>query len=163
MNNKLKYILVAVIAIVAAIYFYNKYRVAPGINLEKISLKDITGQPVKFSDFKGRKIILTFSASWCGNCLVELKALNAIKNKELSDVEVIVISDEPLETVQAFKERRGYPFTFLKMEGSFSSLGINAIPTNYILNKNLEVKYEKVGEIDWKDASTVQFMKKLME
>ncbi|MGZ3900891.1 MAG: TlpA family protein disulfide reductase, partial [Bacteroidia bacterium] len=59
--------------------------------------------------------------------------------------------------------KRNYPFTFLKMDESFASLGINAIPTNYILNKNLEIKYEKVGEIDWKDPSTVQYMKKLME
>ncbi|MGZ3919672.1 MAG: TlpA family protein disulfide reductase [Bacteroidia bacterium] len=163
MNNKLKYVLFAILAVIVVLYLYNKYRVAPGIDLNKLALKDINGQPVKFGAFKEKKVILTFSASWCGNCLVEMKALNAIKNSELSDVEVIVISDEPLETVQAFKEKRNYPFTFLKMDESFASLGINAIPTNYILNKNLEIKYEKVGEIDWKDPSTVQYMKKLME
>ncbi|MBA3663154.1 MAG: TlpA family protein disulfide reductase [Bacteroidetes bacterium] len=163
MNNKLKYVIFAVLAVLTALYFFNKYKVAPGINLSQLSLSDLSGQPVKLEEFKGKKIILTFGASWCGNCIMEMKSLNQIKESELNDVEIICISDEALDVVQSFKERKNYPFIFLKMNGSFASIGIHAIPTTYILNKDFKIKYEKVGEIDWKDASTVEYMKKLME
>lgn len=163
MNNKLKYLIIALLVVLAVIYFYNKYRVAPGLDFNKFTLTDINGQPVKIESFKGKKIILEFGASWCGNCLSEMKGLNAVKDSELNDVEVICISDEPLETIQAFRERKGYPFTFLKLAQSFPSVGINSIPTNYILDTQLKVKYEKVGEIDWKDPSTLEHLKKLME
>lgn len=162
MNNKIKYIILAVLAILAVLFFYNKYRVAPGVDFNKISLVDLAGNPVKISDYKGKKTIVSFGASWCGNCLMELKSLMAVKEKELSDVDVVVISDEDLETVKAFKDRKNYPFIFLKMNESFASIGINSIPTNYILNKDHKIKYEKVGEIDWKDPSTLAHMKKLL-
>jgi peroxiredoxin len=163
MNNKLKYLVIAILGALLIIYFYNKYRVAPGLDLSKLSLTDLDGKPVKIENFKGRKIILTFGASWCGNCISEMKVLNSIKDTELRDVEIICVSDEPLETIRSFRERKAYPFTFLKLDQSFQSIGINSIPTNYILNNDLDVKYEKVGEIDWKDFSTREHLKKIMD
>ncbi|MCW3076615.1 MAG: alkyl hydroperoxide reductase/Thiol specific antioxidant/Mal allergen [Bacteroidetes bacterium] len=163
MNTKLKYIITGILALLIILFFYNKYRIAPSVDFNKLNLIDLNGQPVRFQDFKGKKVIFSFGASWCGNCVMELRDLMSIKESELKDVDVVIISDEDLETVIAFKERKNYPFTFLKMNGSFNSIGVNAIPTNYIVNKNLEIKYEKVGEIDWKDPSTLQHMKRLLE
>lgn len=162
MSKIFKYLAIAILLAFAAWFFYNKYRVAPGLDFKKLNLTDLNGNPVKFKDFKGKKLIVSFGASWCGNCISELRDLNEIKD-ELTGIEVVIISDEDLETVKNFKERRSYPFTFLKMEQSFNSIGINSIPTNYIFNKNLELKYEKVGEINYKDFSTLEYIKKQME
>ncbi|MBI2721068.1 MAG: TlpA family protein disulfide reductase [Bacteroidetes bacterium] len=162
MSKIFKYLAIAILLVFAAWFFYNKYRVAPGLDFKKLNLTDLNGNPVKFEDFKGKKLIVSFGASWCGNCISELKDLTQIKD-ELAGIEVLIISDEPLETVVKFKERKSYPFTFLKMEQSFGSIGINSIPTNYIFNKNLELKYEKVGEINYKDFSTLEYIKKQME
>jgi thiol-disulfide isomerase/thioredoxin len=163
MAGKLKYILIAVLGLLAALFFYNKYRVAPGVDFNKLALFDVEGKPVKWTDFEGKKMVVSFGASWCPNCLDELKLINSIKEKELTDVEIIVISDEELKTVQAFKGRKNYSFTFLKMNQTFNSIGVNAIPTIYILNTKLEVKDETVGYIDWHDLSTVEHLRKLME
>jgi thiol-disulfide isomerase/thioredoxin len=163
MNNKLKYLIFAILAGLVILFFYNKYRVAPGVDFSKVNLYDMEGKPVQFSSFKGKKLVVSFSASWCGNCITELRALNAIKDKDLPDVEIIVISDEDLETVQQFKEKFAPSYTVLKMDQPFPSLGINAIPVNYIFNTKLENTEQVVGEIDWKDPSTVERLKKLME
>lgn len=163
MNKKWISITILVIGAFIAFYFYNKYNSAPTIDFNKLSLSDLDGNPVKFSDFKGKKLIVGFSASWCPNCLEEMKEMNAIKDKELSDVEVVIISDEPLETIVAWKERKGYPFTYLMLNSGFNDIGIFSIPTSYVVNTKLEVKKETVGYIDWKDASTVEHLKKLME
>ncbi len=163
MAGKVKYIIFIALGLIVALFFYNKYKVAPGINFHKLTLFSSDGEPVKWTDFEGKKLIVSFGASWCPNCIDELKMINSIKAQSLMDVQIIVISDEPIEKVKAFYERKGYPFTFLKMQQSFNSIGVNAIPTTYILNTKLEVKDETVGYIDWKDVSTVEHFKKLME
>ncbi|MDO9001462.1 MAG: TlpA disulfide reductase family protein [Bacteroidota bacterium] len=163
MNKKLINILILVILGFLGFYFYKKYNVAPTINFEKLSLVDLDNQPVKFSSFKGKKMVVCFSASWCPNCLVELKELNEVKNSELADVDVIVISDESLEKVISFKERKAYPFTFLKLNQSFGDIGIFSIPTSYIVNTKLEVKKETVGYLDWKNHSAAEALVKLMD
>ena len=163
MNKKWLGIIISVIALLIGLYFYNKYNVAPSIDFNKLTLTDLQENPLKFSSFKGKKLVVCFSASWCPNCLDEMKEMNAIKDVELSDVEVLIISDEPLEKIMSLKERTDYPFTFLKMEQKFNDVGIFSIPTSYIVNTNLEVKKETVGYLDWTNAATVEHLKKLME
>ena len=162
MNKKVIYLIAFLALAFAAFYMYQKYRVAPAVNFTQLSLTDLNGQPVQFSSFKGKKTVVCFSASWCPNCRVELKDINQVKG-ELPDVEILVISDEPLDVVNAFKEKMGYPFTFLKMNQSFNAIGINSIPVSYLFNINQEVKKESVGYLDWKDPSTLVHLKKIME
>lgn len=163
MNKKWINLLFLVIAALVGFYFYNKYKVAPSIDFSKLTLVDLQEQPVKFESFKGKKLVVCFSASWCPNCLDELRELNDIKNNELKDVEVLVISDEPLEKIMSFKEKTNYPFIFLKLTKGFNEIGIFSIPTSYIVNTKLEVKKETVGYLDWKDASTAEHLVKLMD
>jgi len=152
-----------IIAAFVAFFIYQKYRIAPSIELNELNLVDLNDQPVSMSDFKGKKVVLCFSASWCGNCREELATIASIKEKDLQDVEVVVISDESLKKIQEFKVRNGYSFTYLKMNKSFGEIGINSIPTTYILNTSQEIKKETVGYLNWKDASTLEHLKKLME
>ena len=163
MFKKWIYPLGLVVAVLIAFYIYRKYRIAPSIDLNALNLVNIEQQPVKMTFFTGKKVVLCFSASWCGNCREELDVLASIKEKDLVDVEVVVISDETIEKIKMFKEKRAYPFTFLKMDRSFSTIGINSIPTSYIINTKLEITKETVGYLNWKDPSTLQHLKKLME
>jgi hypothetical protein len=45
----------------------------------------------------------------------------------------------------------------------FSDIGINSIPTTYLLNAKGEIVYNNVGFIDWEDESTFQHLISLME
>ncbi len=163
MSKKWIYPAGLIIAALIGFFMYQKYRIAPTLKLNELGLVNLDGNAVNLETFEGKKLVLCFSASWCGNCREELNTIATIKQKELSDVEVIVISDETLEKVTRFKEKSEYPFTFLKMNKSFNEMGINSIPTSYIVNTNLEVKKETVGYLNWKDPSTLEHLKKLME
>jgi thiol-disulfide isomerase/thioredoxin len=163
MNKKWLYTLVLLVLIFMAFYIYQRYRVAPAVNFNALVLTDLENKPVKFDQLKGKKTVVCFGASWCGNCLEELEELGAVKDSELADVNVVVISDEPVERVQAFAARNSSSFLFLKLHQSFPSIGINAIPVSYILNAGQEVKKVSVGYVNWADPSTREHLKKLME
>ncbi len=151
------------VAAFAVFYFYNRYRVAPKVNFPVLQLQDLNGQTVSFDSFKGKKLVVSFGASWCPNCIEELTILKKINDTQLQGITVVVISDEPLEKISAFKERREYPFIFLKMDKTFDAIGIHSIPTTYIVNTKLEVVKEQVGYINWEDASTLNHLKTIME
>lgn len=162
MNRKWMYLVGFLLLVFVAFYVYKKYRVAPTIDLSQLNLSDLEGKPVTFDSFNGKKKLVLFSASWCPNCLMELKDIFSIR-AELADVEILVISDEPLEVVNAFKESRNYPFTFLKLTRPFNEIGIYSIPVSYVVNTKQKVMKETVGYLDWKDPSTREHLKKLMD
>jgi peroxiredoxin len=158
-----KYIYIALMVIVALVmlYYYNQYSQAPKVDFNKLSLIDTKGQAFDFASLKGKKVIVSFYASWCGNCIDEMKDLVKVKNSGLQDVEVICISDEPMETVVGFEQSHQYPYTFIKMKQSLNQIGIMSIPVNYLLNEKSEIVHEEVGAIQWDDPSTLNHMKSL--
>jgi peroxiredoxin len=163
MSKKIIFGIGLVIAAFVAFYFYNTYRVAPKVKFDTLGLINLEGNPEKISDYVGKKLVVSFGASWCPNCIEELNTLKKIHADKLNGIEIIVISDEDLETVAGFKSRRDYPFTFLKMNASFNAIGINSIPTTYIINTKGEVMKEEVGYFDWEDESTLAHLKALMD
>ncbi|HWY37799.1 MAG TPA: TlpA disulfide reductase family protein, partial [Bacteroidia bacterium] len=124
-----------------------------------LTYKDTSGNDVKLDKFKGKKIIFSFWGTWCGECLIELKQLNELKKIDMFDTEVILVSDEPIEKITRFMQRKKYPFTFLQFNRPFSEIHVNAFPTNYLINSRGEVTYSKVGAINWKDNSVISFAK----
>ena len=165
MGSKWVYVFLFLIAGLAALFFYDKFRVAPTIKFAEVKLFNLAYEPIQFKQFEGRSAIVSFGASWCGNCIEELNILKSLTERQpnaLEGIQIIVISDESIEKINRFKEKRQYPFVFLKMEKSFASLGINSIPTTYLLNKKLEIKKEQVGYLDWNDPSTREHLLKLM-
>lgn len=159
-----KIILLFIVALIGlgVFYFYSKYRMAPTVDITKLNLVNLAGEAFDVNSLKGKKTIICFSASWCGNCISEMKALKKIKDTELQDIEIVIIDDEPLEQVIKFKEYKDYPFTFLKLNQSFPNIGILSIPVSYFYDSSLILKGDEVGELDWLDPSAREHYKQLM-
>ena len=151
------------IAFLIGMYVYNKYNVAPQIDISKLEIIDEASQKFDIKSLKGKKVIISFYASWCPNCIDELEVLNKIKNEKLADITVLAITDESLEKLTSFKEKKQYPFTFLKLTKPFNDIGVFSIPTVYLLNTNNEIVYDNVGYINWEDESTLSHLKTLMK
>ena len=156
-------ILFLIVGAAAGFYFYNKYNVAPKIDITKIEVVDQDTVLFDITSLKGKKVIVSFYASWCPNCLVELKEINSVKDSKLADVTVLAVTDESLEKPSEFKNKTGYPYTFLALTNNFNSFGIFSIPTTYLINTKGEVVYDNVGYIDWTDESTVEHLTSLMQ
>lgn len=90
------------------------YIVKVGDTAPDFTLKLTTGNSVKLSDYKGKLIMLQFTASWCSVCRKEMPFIEKdiwLKYKTNPDFRLLAIDrDEPLETVQNFA--RDIPITY---------------------------------------------------
>ncbi len=162
MQKKLFPVLIVVLIALGGLYYYQHYVAAPSIKFETLSLKTTDGKDFDLKSLKGKKTIVFMYASWCGECRKEQEAVSKIRESQLNGIDILCISDEPMEEVIGFSQNKHYPFTYLKMEQNFNSIGIYSIPVTYFLNGNLEVVEEKLGFIPWDDASTVEHLKSLL-
>jgi peroxiredoxin len=160
-SKKIILLVVVVLAALFGLFRYKKYRMAPAIELFKQEVYDENNEKADLSAYKGKKLIISYYASWCGDCLKEMKTLDEVREAELKDVVIIAITDESLEKMVRFKEKEQYPFTFLHLNKSFDKINIYTIPVTYVINTKGELVYEKVGAINWKDPSLMSHVKAL--
>jgi thiol-disulfide isomerase/thioredoxin len=144
-------------------YFYQKYRVAPELKTAQLPIQTLDGNDVSLARYQGQKTALCFAASWCGPCRQELKMIGELKSTTLKDVKIVVISDEDPLQIERLKMQFPFDFEWLRLKQPFASIGINSIPTSYLLNRQGRVVKQKVGAIDWEDPSTANYHLGLMD
>ena len=81
---------------------YGTDMLAPGTPVPDFTLNDIEGEAVNISDFRGRKVVLLFWASWCPDCRAEVPHIKAMQaTADPSKVAFVSVSFD--RTFNAFK------------------------------------------------------------
>lgn len=77
---------------------------APGADAPEFTLNDIEGKQVSITDFKGRKVVLLFWASWCPDCRAEVPQLKAMQaSADPSNVAFVSVSfDRTFDTFKTY-------------------------------------------------------------
>jgi len=135
----------------------------PSDQVKEASLfEDLNGQPVALSEFNGKKILLNYWATWCRPCIEEMPALlraqEVLKNENYV---FLLASDQSLEKIQAFVDKRKFDFRFIRFKGAFSEIGVNALPTTFIYNESGEQVLRIEGQTDWDSQEAIERFKAL--
>lgn len=120
-------------------------------------LKNLNGDLVKLSDYKGKKVIINFWATWCSPCKAEMPHLEKYykKSKDSANVEIIAVNmtsqDRP-ELVRKFAEAYGltFPILFDNNGGVMDAYQILTLPTTYILNADGKIAHQIIGPLEEK-------------
>jgi peroxiredoxin len=115
------------------------------------SLSTLHGPPVTLRAQRGKVVLLTFLATWCGPCLAEMPLLEKL-HREQPAVELVVlaISDERRETVEQFVHQTGYTFPILLDPGRavFNHYKVETLPAARVVDKTgrLRAEFTQVDE-----------------
>ena len=117
-----------------------------GNSAPSFMLKDVKGNNVSLSDFKGKVVVMDFWSTWCAWCKETTKELEKLHNNYKDrDVVFLGISmdsgSNAEKKVMNFAQKHDLTYLMLIDDGSASkSYQVNKLPTTYILDKDHIIK-----------------------
>lgn len=117
------------------------------------ALKDLDGNTVKLSDYRGKIVILNFWAVWCKYCKLEMPDLNEL-DKELkkgNDAVILAVDvQESADTVEKYLTSNDIGLkALLDEDGSVAqSYGVSGYPTTFAINPDGSVYTYISGQTD---------------
>ncbi|HMO57707.1 MAG TPA: redoxin domain-containing protein [Roseiflexaceae bacterium] len=127
-----------------------------------IALPGLDGETIRFSDLRGRVVLVNFWGTWCEPCKEETPALQnayeALRDDGLVIVGVNLHRQEPDEAaIRAFAEQYNvsYPIA-LDVDGEAARLfQISPIPTSYFIDPAGDIRYVRVGTLTYDEVETL--------
>lgn len=126
--------------------------------------KTIDGQSFSLLEQKGKIVIVSFWASWCGPCVEEFPSMLELINKFKGQVHLVAISaDYSLEDIRVFlKSQTPYDVKDVsviwdKDQKIGQIYHVNKLPESYILGPDLKLLRKISGSINWSQAEAIDF------
>lgn len=127
--------------------------------LRDLKLQGFDGKTKKFSDFRGKPLIINVWASWCGPCRAEMGSLERLARRYSGkQFNVIGIStDDDGYAAAAFIKRSKVSFeNFLDSNVLLENmLGANTIPLTILVDAHGRVLEKASGAYEWDSPETV--------
>lgn len=111
--------------------------IAVGELAPDFTLKNLSGEEVSLSDYRGKIVLINFWATWCKWCDIEMPDLQKL-NDENDDVVVLAVDvEEDIEDVKAYIEKGGYDFEVVLDSDGFINRTylVNGLPNSYFVDK----------------------------
>jgi peroxiredoxin len=114
------------------------------------TLKNIDGNEVSLSDYKGKIVFINFWATWCGPCRHEVPAFVELQEEYGKDDLVILgisVDRGDLSVVPAFAKDYNINYEVLYASAEVVAMygGINSIPTTYIVDREGYIRDGRIG------------------
>lgn len=138
---------------------------ALGVLAPDFNLADLTGRQLSLAQFRGRKVLIVFWASWCPPCRTELPSLQRLNdNPAVEDLTILAVNiGEAEERVAAFvaRQRLSLP-VLLDREGVAQRLyGAYQLPLTVVVDGQGRIAGRHLGLRDWNSAEAIAELKRL--
>jgi peroxiredoxin len=124
-------------------------------------LKDVDGNDVRLSDYRGKVVVLDFWATWCGPCKASFPAMQKAVNKYKDDPNVKFLflhtwekgEGDPAKNAKSYIVDNNYTFTILmdlrdpKTNASAvaSAYKVSGIPAKFVIDTNGNIRFSTSG------------------
>lgn len=132
-------------------------------------LKDINGNTVELSDYKGQVVFLNFWATWCKPCQEEMPSMERLHQDlegKFSDrfVMLAVSIDKSADDIPAFMAK--YKLTFPVLHDRWGKVDriykIMGVPETYIIDQAGNLVEKVIGPRDWDVPGNIESVMNLL-
>jgi peroxiredoxin len=118
-----------------------------GSKAPDFELKTLTGETIKLSSLKGKKVMLNFWATWCPPCKAEMPEMEKFSKQIDKDQVILAVNIDPQNDVKGFADKNGITFPILldendRVNGIYQIL---SIPTTYFIDSNGVIQNKFTG------------------
>lgn len=137
-----------------------------GSKAPDFTLKDLDGNEVSLSEYRGNVILLNFWATYCGPCRVEMPSMEAL-NREMEGYGFVIlaVSIDPYKSIKVkdFIEKKGYTFKVLHSPKKeiLNLYYFTGIPTTYIIDREGVIVEKAIGAENWESLERIDQLKAL--
>lgn len=128
---------------------------------------DREGNPVNFSDFEGKPVVISFWATWCGYCVKEMPSFEKAAAKFGDEVVFMMINvtdgyQETKEKAEAFIDEKGYalPFYYDLDLSAARVYGASSLPATAFINAKGELVHGQLGMMS--EESVYSYIEKIL-
>ena len=137
------------------------------IKAPEFTLKDLNGKDVSLKDFSGKVVFLTFWATWCGPCIIEMPSMEKLYRQFKDDGLIIVAINfqESRKQVKVFMDNFRLTFpALLDQKGEVGGLyGVFSLPTTYLIDPEGRLIGGAIGARDWEKRAAQELIKALLK
>ncbi|OIK13246.1 alkyl hydroperoxide reductase [Bacillus sp. MUM 116] len=132
-----------------------------GAKAPDFELKTLSGDKIKLSDLKGKKVMLNFWATWCPPCKAEMPAMEKFFKEKDKDLVILAVNIDPQLDVKGFvnKNKITFPILLDVDDHVNETYQILSIPTTYFINSKGIIENKFTGGMEL--AQMKQFAEKL--
>ncbi len=134
------------------------------------TLKNLGGEDITLSAYKGKVVIVNFWASWCEPCVKEFPSLIRLLNQYPKEVVLLAVSaDYTLEDLVGFTKafKVSDVSNFIVMWDSKKKVaelfGTEVLPESYIIDKDGQLVRKVAGVEEWDSPMALQFFRQLIK
>ena len=120
---------------------------------QRFVLEDLAGKKVKLDDYRGKVVLVTFWATWCGPCKREMPELQKFQQEYKSKgVEVLAINIDDFNSRSKIKpfldeNNLGKVKVLLEEPKQLTEYNYNAIPALYVIDREGRVAAVHAGTV----------------
>jgi peroxiredoxin len=115
-----------------------------------ITVTTVDGNTINLADLRGRVVLVSFFATWCGACMLELPELQKIWDEfhAHDGFRMLVVGrEETVESVRAFSGEHDFTFPLAADadRAAFDRFATDRIPRTYLISRDGRIIFQCVG------------------